>query len=87
MSETTPEDHLIILREFLAGNESHATSSSIRAQVNCSRVRVNCFRVSVKLRLSCTVAQFDDHIYAHYTKHLQMKGLWPNHRVPSQCYQ
>ena len=45
MSETTPEDHLIILHEFLAGNKAHATS----------RARVNCSRVSVKLHLSCTV--------------------------------
>ena len=49
MSETTPEDHLIVLREFLTGNKAHATSSSIRA-------RVNCFRASDKLHLSCTVA-------------------------------
>ena len=55
MSETTPKDHTIILREFLVGNKAHATSSSIRAQVNCSRVRVNCSRASVKLHLNCTV--------------------------------
>ena len=55
MSETTLEDHLIILHEFLAGNKSFAMSSSIQAQVNCSRVRVNCSQVSVKLHLSCTV--------------------------------
>ena len=55
MSETTPEDLLIILREFLAGNKAHAKSDSIRAQVNCSRVRVNCSRASVNLHLSCTV--------------------------------
>ena len=47
MSETTPEDHLIILYEFLAGNKVHATSSSIQVQVNCSQA-------SVKLHLSCT---------------------------------
>ena len=29
MSETTPEDHLIILREFLMGNKTPAMSSSI----------------------------------------------------------
>ena len=57
MSETTPEDHLIILCEFPAGNKAHATSSSIRAQVNYSRVRVNCSRVSVKLHLSCTICK------------------------------
>ena len=28
MSETTPEDHLIILHELLAGNKTLATSSS-----------------------------------------------------------
>ena len=55
MSETTPEDHLIILREFLAGNKILAMSSSIRAQVNGSRVQVNCSCTSVKLHLSCTV--------------------------------
>ena len=55
MSETTPEDHLIILHEFLTGNKTLAKSSSIRAWVNCSRVQVNCSRASVKLHLSCTV--------------------------------
>ena len=50
MSETTPKDHLIILREFLVGNKARATSSSIRARVNCSQA-------SVKLHLSCTVCQ------------------------------
>ena len=40
MSETTPKDHLIILCEFLAGNKTHATSSSIQAQVNCSQASV-----------------------------------------------
>ena len=49
VSKATPEDHLIILCEFLAGNKAHATSSSIRVQVNCSRA-------SVKLHLSCTVS-------------------------------
>ena len=29
MPETTPEDQLIILCEFLAGNKAHTTSSSI----------------------------------------------------------
>ena len=57
MSETTLEDHPIILCEFLAGNKTLAKSSSIRAWVNCSRVRVNCSRVSVKLHLSCTVCE------------------------------
>ena len=56
MSETSPKDHLIILRELLADNKTLATSSSIRARVNGSRVRVNCSRVSVKLHLSCTIA-------------------------------
>ena len=37
MSETTAEDHLIILRELLAVKKTLATSSSIRAQVNGSR--------------------------------------------------
>ena len=55
ISETTPKDHLIILREFLMGNKTLAMSSSIRAQLNCSRVRVNYSRASVKLHLSCTV--------------------------------
>ena len=55
MSETTPKDHLIILRELLTGNKTLASSSSIRARVNGSRVRVNCSRTSVKLHLSCTV--------------------------------
>ena len=45
MSDKTPEDHLIILREFLAGNITLAKSSSIRARVNCSSA-------SVKLHLS-----------------------------------
>ena len=40
MSETTPKDHLIILREFLTGNKAHATSSSIQARVNCSQASV-----------------------------------------------
>ena len=48
MSETTPEYHLITLREFIVGNKILATSSSIRARVNCSRA-------SVKLHLSCTI--------------------------------
>ena len=48
MSETTPEDHLIILRELLAGNKTLVTSNSIQARVNCSRM-------SVKLHLSCTI--------------------------------
>ena len=51
VSKTTPEDHLIILRKFLAGNKAHATSSSIRVWVNYSRA-------SVKLHLSCTVFVF-----------------------------
>ena len=55
MSETTPEDHLIILCELLAGNKTLVTSNSIQARVNGSRVRVNCSRTSVKLHLSCTV--------------------------------
>ena len=49
MSETTPKDHLIILREFLACNKTLGTSSSIRARVNCSCT-------NGKLHLSCTVA-------------------------------
>ena len=57
MSETTPKVHLIILREFLAGNKAYAMSSSIQAQVNSLRVRVNYSQVSVKLHLSCTVAK------------------------------
>ena len=56
MSEITPEDHLIILRELLTGNKTLATSSSIQARVNGSRVWVNCSHVSVKLHLSCTVS-------------------------------
>ena len=55
MSETTPEDHLIILRELLTGNKTLATSSSIRSWVNGLRVQVNCSSASVKLHLSCTV--------------------------------
>ena len=55
MSETIPEDHLIILRELLAGNKTLITSNSIQARVNGSRVQVNCSRTSVKLHLSCTV--------------------------------
>ena len=55
MSETTPKDHLIILREFLAGNKTLAMSSSIRARVNYSRVRVNCSCTSIKLHLNCTI--------------------------------
>ena len=55
MSETPPEDHLIIFREFLTGNKAHATSSSIQARVNCLKVRVNCSQASVKLHLSCTI--------------------------------
>ena len=55
MSETTPEDHLIILRELLVDNKTLAMSSSIWARVNGSRARVNCLRTNVKLHLSCTV--------------------------------
>ena len=49
MSEITPKDHLVVLREFLAGNKAQAMSNSIRA-------RVNCLLASVKLYLSCTVS-------------------------------
>ena len=55
MSETTPQDHLIILRELLAGNKTLATSSSIWARVKGLRVRINCSHASVKLHLSWTV--------------------------------
>ena len=55
MSETTPEDHLAILCEFLVGNKAHDTSSSIQVQVNWSRVQVNQSQASVKLHLSRTV--------------------------------
>ena len=55
MSETTPEDHLIILHELLVDNKTLVTSNSIQAQVNGSRVQVNCSHTSVKLHLSCTV--------------------------------
>ena len=55
MLETTPEDNLIILREFLAGSKTFDMSSSIRAWVNYSRVWVNCSCVSIKLHLSCTI--------------------------------
>ena len=55
MSETTPEDHLIILHELLVGNKTLVTSNSIQARVNGSRVQVNCSRTSVKLHLNCTV--------------------------------
>ena len=55
MSETTPEDHLIILRELVAGNKTLVTSNCIQARVNGSRVQVNCSCTSVKLHLSCTV--------------------------------
>ena len=48
MSETTPEDHLIILRELFVGNKTLVTSNSIQARANGSRT-------SVKLHLSCTV--------------------------------
>ena len=58
MSETTPEDHLIILRKLITGNKTLAISSSIRARVNGLRVQVNCSRASVKLHLSCTIADF-----------------------------
>ena len=66
MSETTPEDYLIILCEFLVDNKVHVTSSSIRVQGNCPKVWVNCMRASVKLHLSCTVViQYNDqwHMY------------------------
>ena len=59
MSETTPEDHLIILCEFLAGNKAHATSSSIRVRVNCRKVRVCKLLVS-----ECTVTS---ELYRRYT--------------------
>ena len=62
-SETTPKDHLIILCEFLTGNKAHATSSSIRARVNCSTVQVNFSQASIKLHLSCTL-----HSYSHIPK-------------------
>ena len=60
MSETTSEDHLIILCEFLTGNKTLDTSSSIQAQVNCLRVRVNYSSASIKLHLSCTVIYLGD---------------------------
>ena len=53
--KTTPEDQLIILSEFLMGNEAHTMSSSIQVQMNFLRVQVNCSRASVKLHLSCTI--------------------------------
>ena len=31
MSETTPEDHLITLRELLAGNKAHAMSKLLES--------------------------------------------------------
>ena len=62
MPETTPKDHLIILHEFLAGNNAHAMNSSIRAWVNRSRVQVNCSRASVKLHLSCIIL-YERHMY------------------------
>ena len=68
MSETTPEDHLIILRELLAGNKTLAMSTSIRAQVNGSRVRVNCSCMSVKLHLSYTVLLFVCYIRSYVVK-------------------
>ena len=34
LQETTPEDHLIILCEFLGNNKAHATSSSILVPVS-----------------------------------------------------
>ena len=46
----------LYLGEFLMGNKAHATSSSMRVQVNCSRVQVNCPWGSVKLHLTYTVA-------------------------------
>ena len=55
MSETIPEDHLIILRELLAGNKTLTTSNSIQARANGSRVQVNYSHTSVKLYLSCTI--------------------------------
>ena len=42
MSEATPENHLIILCEFLVGNEAHTMSSSIQVRVNCSHASVSC---------------------------------------------
>ena len=59
VSKTTPKVHLIILGQFLMGNEAHTTSSSIWVRVNCSRVWVNCLQASIKWHLSCT-------IYAHH---------------------
>ena len=50
MSETTPEDHLIILCEFLVGNKAYTTSIFIQVQVNCRKVRVRKLLVS-----ECTV--------------------------------
>ena len=56
VSETTPEDHVIFLHDFLTGNKAHATIALKKEQLraNYSRMQVNCLRASVKLHLSCT---------------------------------
>ena len=66
ISETTPEDHVIILCELLAGNKTLATSSSIWARVNGSRVQINCSRVNVKLHLSCTIYNIAEHFIYYW---------------------
>ena len=53
VSETTPEDHLIVLREFLMDIKAHTMNSSIWVQVNYWRVSSP--QADVKLYLSCTV--------------------------------
>ena len=80
MSKTTPEDHLIILRELLAGNKTLAMSSSIRARVNCSHV-------SVKLHLSCTVCDAQGRLQIRYklsecVMTALLYGTWANQRCP-----
>ena len=71
-----PENHLIILHEFLMGNKAHTTSSPIQAEVNYLKVLVNSSQSSVKLHLSRTVSNLCDkamtttvnmyiHVYIH----------------------
>ena len=49
MSETTPEDHLIILREFLAGNKILATSSSSKWLESASKLLMREHKVTSEL--------------------------------------
>ena len=86
VSETNPQDHQIILCEFLMGNKANASSSFVWVQIKCSKGWVNCSRASVKLQLSCTIfaiIQFSMilwllHISSSYALCYTMKPDYPS---------